>query len=198
MQTSATRPPSSSAVDLSSDVGYKFNSQALQLESMTLHQTLTLTLSYPQEHTPDLNTTPTMSKSTGSCLCGKVTYEIEGGPLNKVRSAPSLLPSLTDLSRRSATATSAKRIVAASTAPTSSSPTISSSLPARQNPTPPKPSPAASSPSSSARSVDPRCGARAIWRLMLRWSGREHSMRRVRERMPCRWLRCTRRIARSG
>ena len=25
-----------------------------------------------------------MSKSTGSCLCGKVTYEIEGGPLNKV------------------------------------------------------------------------------------------------------------------
>ncbi|XPS75570.1 hypothetical protein M3J09_007645 [Ascochyta lentis] len=24
-----------------------------------------------------------MSKSTGSCLCGKVTYEVEGGPLNK-------------------------------------------------------------------------------------------------------------------
>jgi hypothetical protein len=25
-----------------------------------------------------------MSKATGSCLCGKVTYEVEGGPLNKV------------------------------------------------------------------------------------------------------------------
>ena len=35
-----------------------------------------------------------MSKSTGSCLCGKVTYEIEGGPLNKVNFNGCLLPKI--------------------------------------------------------------------------------------------------------
>ena len=41
-----------------------------------------------------------MSKSTGSCLCGKVTYEIKGGPLNKVNFIGCPLPKIsTNLSQ---------------------------------------------------------------------------------------------------